>query len=73
MRVAAPGVERRISHLLKVVPRHRLFVLYSGFLGCPITSDDNLEVVNMPANYAVRKPHVMEQLLSHADGVLTSD
>jgi uncharacterized membrane protein len=73
VRIPAPDIERRISHLLKVVPWHRLFVLYSGFLGCPIASDDSLEVVNMPANYAVRKPHVMEQLLSHADVVLTSD
>ncbi|HID61163.1 MAG TPA: hypothetical protein EYP49_00225 [Anaerolineae bacterium] len=73
IRVTAPGVERHISHLLRVVPRHRLFVLYSGFLGCPIASDDSLEVVNMPANYAVRKPHVMEQLLPQADVVLTSD
>jgi len=73
VRVAAPGVERRTSHLLKVVPGHRLFVLYSGFLGCPLASDENLEVVNMPANYAVRRPQVMEQLLPYADVVLTSD
>ncbi len=68
-----PGVERHINHRLRVVSRHRLFVLYSGFLGCPIASDESLEVVNMPANYVVRKPHVMEQLLPYADIVLTSD
>ncbi len=73
IRLTAPGIEIHSSHLLRVVPRGRPFVLYSGFLGCPISSDGSLEVVNMPANYAVRKPWVMDQLLPYADVVLTSD
>ena len=73
MRATAGRSEWRMSHRLKVVPTDRPIVLYSGFLGSPITSDESLEVVNMPANYAVRKPHVMDQLLPIADVVLTSD
>ena len=73
VKVTAPGIIRQVNHRIKVLPRDRLFVLYSGFLGCPIASGDDLEVVNMPANYVVRKPHVMEQLLPGADVVLTSD
>jgi uncharacterized membrane protein len=73
VKVAAPHTERHESHILKVIPRHRPLVLYSGFLGCPIASDESLEVINMPTNYAVRKPHVMDQLLPQADVVLISD
>ena len=32
-----------------------------------------MEVTNVPANYALRKPHVLEQLLAQADLLLTSD
>ena len=73
IRVTASDTEIRQSHYVKVLPGQRPFVLYSGFLGCPISSDDSLELINLPANYAVRKPHVMEQLLPYADVVLTSD
>jgi uncharacterized membrane protein len=48
-------------------------VIYSGFLACPVSSSLSQEVVNLPANYALRKPHVFDELLAQADLVLTSD
>jgi hypothetical protein len=65
------------SHALRrrvrVLPPSRPLVLYSGFLGCPIASDRNLEVLSVPASYALRKPHVLAELLPLADLFLTTD
>lgn len=67
------GEAWNLAHRVKVLPAGKQLVLHSGFLRCPIASDGDLEVVNLPANYAVRRPHVLDQLLSQADLVLTSD
>jgi hypothetical protein len=67
------GHEALREHPVRVVPRDRRLVLFSGFLGCPVPSDDTLEVVSMPANYALRRPHVLDDLLPQADLILTSD
>jgi hypothetical protein len=70
---AAPKDEWQLSHNVRVVPREIPLVLYSGFLRCPLPNGDGLEVVNLPANYALRKPHVFSELLAATDLVLTSD
>ncbi len=62
-----------MRHQVRVIPTDRPLVIYSGFLACPLVSDDTQEVVNLPANYALRKPHVFDELLAQADLVLTSD
>jgi hypothetical protein len=68
------GAEARVlRHAVRVVPREKPLVLFSGFLGCPLPADPSLEVVSLPANYALRKPHVLDDLLPLADLVLTSD
>jgi uncharacterized membrane protein len=67
------GESWTLTHPLRVIPADRRMVIYSGFLACPLVSDERQEVVNMPANYALRKPHVFDELLAQADLVLTSD
>jgi hypothetical protein len=62
-----------IRHRVRVLPHDKPLALYSGFLACPIASDQALEVVNIPANYALRKPHVLAGLLPLASLVLTTD
>jgi hypothetical protein len=73
VRCRETGEEWRLGHRVSVLPAETRMVLHSGFLRCPIASGGGIEVVNLPANYAVRRPHVLEQLLGQADLVLTSD
>jgi hypothetical protein len=67
------GERWSLTHDVRVIAREKPLVLYSGFLKCPVVSSSEWEVVNLPANYAVRKPHVFDELLGLADLVLTSD
>jgi len=62
-----------LEHAVRVLGTERKLILHSGFLRCPILCDESQEVVNIPANYALRKPRVLEQLLAQADLLLTSD
>ncbi|HET6486415.1 MAG TPA: NEW3 domain-containing protein [Spirochaetia bacterium] len=62
-----------LSHPVTVLPPNRPLVLFSGFLGCPLPRSETAEVVNLPANYALRRPHVLDQLLPMTTLLLTSD
>ncbi len=72
--VSSEDEKRELRHAVRVVPRDRTLVLFSGFLGCPLPpSEPDLEIVSLPANYALRKPHTFDELLPLADLILTSD
>ena len=73
--VSARNPEDRweLSHPVTVLPPQKPLVLFSGFLGCPLPSSDRAVVVSLPANYALRRPHVLDQLLPMTTILLTSD
>jgi hypothetical protein len=73
VRFRSGGYQTLREHPVRVVARDRRLVLFSGFLGCPVQSDRIIEVVSMPANYALRRPRVFDDLLPQADLIITSD
>lgn len=81
LRAQAPGTHevvvhldgRRLAHRLEALQPGRRLVVYSGFLACPLASSEAIRVANLPANYAVRHPHVLTQWLAQADLLLASD